>query len=157
MEMNAFVVNVPTPVGPFGVAGHDDALTAIFLPHERHRGSRGNVPRMVARATTQLEEYFAGARQYFELELGDVDATDFQRDVWRALVAIPYGEVRSYGEVAESVGRPRASRAVGNANHVNRYPVIIPCHRVVAASGLGGYGGGEEVKRYLLAIEGTKL
>lgn len=155
--MNAFVLNVPTPVGPFGVAGSDDALSAIFLPHERHRSSKGIPPRMVADAATQLAEYFAGTRRHFALELVDVDATDFQHDVWRALVAIPYGEVRSYAQVAESVGRPRASRAVGNANHVNRYPVVIPCHRVVAASGLGGYGGGERVKRYLLEIEGVRL
>jgi methylated-DNA-[protein]-cysteine S-methyltransferase len=155
--MDAFVLNVPTAVGSFGVAGSDDALSAIFLPHERHRSSRGDAPRMVAQAATQLEEYLAGTRQRFQLKLGEVDATDFQRDVWRALVAIPYGEVRSYAEVAELVGRPRASRAVGNANHVNRFPVVIPCHRVVAASGLGGYGGGEDVKRYLLALEGLQL
>jgi methylated-DNA-[protein]-cysteine S-methyltransferase len=152
-----FVLNVPTPVGSFGVAGTDDALTTIFLPHEHHGSSNGTPPRMVATAATQLEEYFAGTRQRFQVKLADVDATDFQRDVWRALVAIPYGEVRSYAEVAESVGRPRASRAVGNANHVNRFPVVIPCHRVVAASGLGGYGGGEVVKRYLLALEGVQI
>jgi methylated-DNA-[protein]-cysteine S-methyltransferase len=155
--MNDFVLNVATPVGPFGVAGTDDTLTAIFLPHERHRASTGSAPQMVARAGTQFAEYFTGTRRHFELQLGDVDATDFQRDVWRALEAIPYGEVRSYAEVAESVGRPRASRAVGNANHVNRFPVVIPCHRVVAASGLGGYGGGEDVKRFLLGIEGVRL
>jgi methylated-DNA-[protein]-cysteine S-methyltransferase len=157
VNVSVFVLNVPTPVGPFGVAGNDETLTAIFLPHERHRASTGSTPRMVARAASQLQEYFTGTRRDFQLQLGGVDATDFQRDVWRALLAIPYGEVRSYGEVAESVGRPRASRAVGNANHVNRYPVIIPCHRVVAASGLGGYGGGDDVKRYLLAIEGVRL
>jgi methylated-DNA-[protein]-cysteine S-methyltransferase len=155
--MNAFVLNVATPVGSFGIAGTDDALTAIFLPHERHRASKGVAPRAVGDAAAQLEEYFAGARQRFQVKLAEVDATDFQRDVWRALVAIPYGEVRSYAQVADSVGRPRASRAVGNANHVNRFPVVIPCHRVVASSGLGGYGGGEEVKRYLLALEGVYL
>jgi methylated-DNA-[protein]-cysteine S-methyltransferase len=155
--MNDFMLNVATPVGSFGVAGTDDAVTAIFLPHERHPMSSGNAPRMVARAATQLVEYFAGTRQCFELQLGDVDATDFQRDVWLALAAIPYGEVRSYAQVAEIVGRPRASRAVGNANHVNRFPVVIPCHRVVASSGLGGYGGGDDVKRYLLGLEGVRL
>jgi methylated-DNA-[protein]-cysteine S-methyltransferase len=155
--MNEFMLNVATRVGSFGVAGTDDTLTAIFLPHDRHGASPGNAPRMVARAATQLEEYFAGTRQRFELQLDHVDATDFQHDVWRALVAIPYGEVRSYAQVAESIGRPRALRAVGNANHVNRYPVVIPCHRVVAASGLGGYGGGDGVKRYLLGLEGVRL
>jgi methylated-DNA-[protein]-cysteine S-methyltransferase len=104
-----------------------------------------------------LEEYFAGARRSFRVTLGHVDATDFQRDVWRALLAIPYGEVRTYGEVAEIVGRPRASRAVGNANHVNSFPVVIPCHRVVSSNGLGGYGGGEDVKRYLLTLEGMRF
>jgi methylated-DNA-[protein]-cysteine S-methyltransferase len=155
--MNAFVLNVPTPVGPFGVAGTDEYLTGIYLPHERHRESQGKPPRAIATAAAQLEEYFAGARRRFDLPLGDVDATDFQRDVWRALVAIPYGEVRTYGEIADIVGRPRASRAVGNANHVNRFPVVIPCHRVVSTGGLGGYGGGEEVKRYLLSLEGVLI
>jgi methylated-DNA-[protein]-cysteine S-methyltransferase len=155
--MDAFVLNVSTPVGPFGVAGTDDALTTIFLPHEHQDASKGTAPRMVAYAAAQLDEYFAGTRRGFDMQLGEVDATDFQRDVWRALMAIPYGEVRSYAEIAEVVGRPRASRAVGNANHVNRFPVVIPCHRVVAASGLGGYGGGEDVKRFLLALEGVEL
>jgi methylated-DNA-[protein]-cysteine S-methyltransferase len=155
--MDAFVRNVETPVGPFGVAGTEKCLSGIYLPHERHRESRGSTPRAVAQAAAQLEEYFAGARRSFGVTLGEFDATDFQRDVWRALVAIPYGEVRTYAEVADLVGRPRASRAVGNANHVNRFPVIIPCHRVVGAAGLGGYGGGEEVKRYLLALEGVRL
>jgi methylated-DNA-[protein]-cysteine S-methyltransferase len=155
--MDAFVIDVTTSVGPFGVAGTEEYLTGIYLPHERHRESQGSAPRAVANAAAQLGEYFAGARRSFEVSLGEVDATDFQRDVWRALIAIPYGEVRTYAEVADVVGRPRASRAVGNANHVNRFPVIIPCHRVVSSAGLGGYGGGEEVKRYLLALEGVLL
>jgi len=87
--------------------------------------------------------------------LATTRATEFQRDVWNALVDIPYGEVRTYGEVAESVNRPRASRAVGNANHVNPWPIFVPCHRVVATNGLGGYGGGDTVKRYLLSLEGV--
>jgi O-6-methylguanine DNA methyltransferase len=157
MVVTSFVLNVPTRVGPFGVAGNDDALSAIFLPHERRRSSTGEAPKMVANAAAQLAEYFAGARRRFELKLGDVKATDFQRDVWGALLAIPYGEVRSYADIAEHIERPRASRAVGNANHVNRFPVIIPCHRVVAAAGLGGYGGGEDVKRFLLEVEGVRL
>jgi methylated-DNA-[protein]-cysteine S-methyltransferase len=153
--MDAFVVNVPSPVGSFGVEGTADELTAIFLPHARHRASRGVAPRAVARAAIQLEEYLAGERKRFDVRLGDVAATQFQREVWRALMAIPYGEVRTYAEIAEDVNRPRASRAVGNANHANPFPVIVPCHRVVAAGGLGGYGGGDEVKRYLLRLEGV--
>ncbi|MGA7836257.1 MAG: methylated-DNA--[protein]-cysteine S-methyltransferase [Acidimicrobiales bacterium] len=155
--MDAFVVNVPSPVGSFGVAGNADELTAIFLPHERHRASRGAAPTVVARAVIELEEYLAGDRTRFDLRLAEVQATDFQRDVWSGLVAIPYGEVRTYTEIAASVGHPRAFRAVGNANHVNPFPVVVPCHRVVASRGLGGYGGGGEVKRFLLSLEGARF
>jgi O-6-methylguanine DNA methyltransferase len=89
------------------------------------------------------------------VKLRDVEATPFQHEVWSALCDIPFGEVRTYAEVAGAVGRPRAARAVGNANHANPWPIIVPCHRVVAATGLGGYGGGERVKRYLLGLEGV--
>ena len=113
---------------------------------------------MVATAARELEEYFAGTRKTFNVPLASVPSTDFQRDVWAALVEIPYGEVRTYGEVALSVNRPRASRAVGNANHVNPYPILVPCHRVVASTGIGGYGGGgERVKSFLLELEGVRL
>jgi methylated-DNA-[protein]-cysteine S-methyltransferase len=153
--MERYVVNVESAVGPWGVEGTKDAITAIFQPHELRRASKGPVPRVVASAAQQLEEYFLGRRHSFDVPLADVKSTDFQRDVWAALVEIPYGEVRTYGEVALSVERPRASRAVGNANHVNPYPIVVPCHRVVASTGLGGYGGSEGVKRYLLEIEGV--
>jgi O-6-methylguanine DNA methyltransferase len=89
------------------------------------------------------------------LALATVKATSFQRDVWAALCDIPYGEVRTYADVAAAVQRPRATRAVGNANHVNPWPIVVPCHRVVAMHGLGGYGGGDTVKRYLLHLEGV--
>ncbi len=153
--MKRYVVNVDSGVGPWGVEGTKDAITAIFQPGELRRASEGPVPRVVASAAKQLEEYFLGTRRSFDVPLADVESTDFQRDVWAALVEIPYGEVRTYGEVALRVERPRASRAVGNANHVNPYPIVVPCHRVVASTGLGGYGGGEGVKRYLLEIEGV--
>ncbi len=150
------MLNVDSPVGPWGVEGTADSITAICQPHERRRDSAGTPPRAVAKAAKQLAEYFAGTRRSFDLPLADVKATDFQRDVWAALVAIPYGEVRTYGDVAIGVDRPRASRAVGNANHVNPFPIVVPCHRVVASTGLGGYGGGEGVKRFLLEIEGVR-
>ena len=89
------------------------------------------------------------------MKLAPFPATDFQNAVWGALRKIPYGQVRTYGEVAEAVDRPRAHRAVGNANHVNPWPIVVPCHRVVATGGLGGYGGGDQVKRYLLDLEGV--
>jgi epoxyqueuosine reductase len=111
----------------------------------------------VALAARQLDEYFAGSRTDFDVSLAETSATAFQHDVWRVLRSLPYGSVATYRRVAELAGRPRAARAVGNANHANPWPVIVPCHRVVASHGLGGYGGGEDVKRYLLALEGAEV
>ncbi|HEY1824856.1 MAG TPA: methylated-DNA--[protein]-cysteine S-methyltransferase [Acidimicrobiales bacterium] len=156
--MERFVINVDTPLGPWGVEGDERVVTAIYQPHERHRDSPGAAPNAVVRAATQLEEYFDGRRKKFRVTLGEVPATPFQRDVWAALVEIPYGEVRTYGEIAQRVERPRASRAVGNANHVNPYPILVPCHRVVGSTNIGGYGGGgERMKRFLLELEGVDL
>jgi methylated-DNA-[protein]-cysteine S-methyltransferase len=104
-------------------------------------------------AEVQLDEYFAGKRTQFDLPLHPI-GTPFQIEVWEALKAIPYGEVRSYGDIAEQIGRPGASRAVGLANGRNPISVIVPCHRVIGASGsLTGYGGGLERKRLLLDLE----
>ena len=153
--MTSYVAHVRSPVGTFGVEGDEDAVVAIYLPHEARRASRGEAPRAVARAVKELGEYFAGTRTKFGVTLAAHDATAFQHQVWSTLRAIPYGEVMTYAEVAAASGHPGAQRAVGNANHANPWPVIVPCHRVVAANGLGGYGGGDEVKRYLLALEGV--
>ncbi len=147
------LVTVASPVGRWGVEGTDRVVTRVWMPSERPRASRGATPFAVAEAAHQLAEYFAGRRRAFAVTLDDVEATDFQLDVWRALSAIPYGEVRTYGDVARAVERPRAFRAVGQANHANPWPIIVPCHRVVATTGLGGYGGGLEVKRFLLDLE----
>ncbi|MHB2027306.1 MAG: methylated-DNA--[protein]-cysteine S-methyltransferase [Acidimicrobiales bacterium] len=155
--MKSFLANVPSPVGPWGVEGTEDVISAIYLPTQRRRASRGVAPRAVASGATQLREYFEGERRDFDVTLEEPAATMFQRDVWRALAAIPYGEVRTYAELARDVGRARAWRAVANANRANPWPVIVPCHRVVATGGLGGYGGSSddasEVKRYLLTLE----
>jgi len=153
--MEDFVTNVTSPVGPWAVVGNAEAISAIHLPNQRRRASRGTPPRAVARAAKQLEQYFKGQRRDFSVSLAKVDATSFQHDVWDALVDIPYGEVRTYTDVAISVDRPRASRAVGNANHANPWPIVVPCHRVVSSAGLGGYGGGDDVKRFLLDLEGV--
>ncbi|MFZ1062189.1 MAG: methylated-DNA--[protein]-cysteine S-methyltransferase [Acidimicrobiales bacterium] len=155
--MKLFRLNVNSPVGVWGVEGNDLGVTRIFLPHERGRASTGRAPACVRDAARQLEEYFAGTRRHFDVRLSPVVATAFQNDVWSTLSAIPYGQVRTYSQVASAVKRPRAMRAVGNANHANPWPVIVPCHRVVAKDGLGGYGGGEPVKRYLLELEGASL
>jgi O-6-methylguanine DNA methyltransferase len=103
----------------------------------------------------ELEEYFAGARRDFSFAL-DLRGTDFQLACWRALLSIPYGETRSYAEIARAVGRPHGFRAVGMANNRNPLAIVVPCHRVIASDGtLCGYGGGLEVKRKLLELEGA--
>jgi methylated-DNA-[protein]-cysteine S-methyltransferase len=153
--MKSFIANVRSPIGTWGVEGTDEGITRIYMPGEKRLPSKGVAPTAVARGAAQLEEYFNGTRRTFRVKLADPAATPFQRDVWDALSDIPYGQVRTYGEVARATKRPRAMRAVGNANHANPWPIIVPCHRVVAASGIGGYGGGEEVKRFLLELEGV--
>lgn len=103
----------------------------------------------------ELDEYFAGKRREFSFPL-DLRGTDFQLACWRALLAIPYGETRSYGEIARAVGKPQAFRAVGMANNRNPVAIVVPCHRVIASNGtLCGYGGGLDVKRKLLELEGA--
>ena len=103
----------------------------------------------------QLQEYFSGKRRDFDLAL-DLRGTDFQKRCWNELLRIPYGETRSYGDIARAVGSPKSFRAVGQANHYNPIAIIVPCHRVLAAGCyLGGYGGGLPVKAYLLRLEGA--
>lgn len=114
-------------------------------------------PEACRHVRTQLLEYFSGSRRSFDLELAP-EGTPFQKRVWDALAAIPWGETRSYRQLAEAIGNPRALRAVGGANGANPLVVIIPCHRVIAADGsLGGFSAGSERKRILLALEGGLL
>jgi len=117
-----------------------------------YRGARRACDRACAQ---QVEEYCAGKRTDFDLELAPT-GTEFQRAVWNALLEIPYGETRSYGEVARAIGQPKAARGVGSANHANPIGLIVPCHRVIGADGsLTGYGGGLPLKQALLAHEAT--
>jgi methylated-DNA-[protein]-cysteine S-methyltransferase len=103
----------------------------------------------------QLEEYFSGRRRHFDLPL-DLRGTEFQKRCWRELLKIPYGETRSYAEIARAIGNPSAVRAVGLANGQNPIAIIVPCHRVIGSDGsLTGYGGGLDVKRRLLELEGA--
>jgi methylated-DNA-[protein]-cysteine S-methyltransferase len=112
-------------------------------------------PRLLRPYVSELEEYFAGQRREFTFAL-DLRGTDFQRACWRALRAIPYGETRSYADIARAVGKANAFRAVGMANNRNPIAIVVPCHRVVASDGtLCGYGGGLDVKRKLLELEGA--
>ena len=108
---------------------------------------------LIKKAAGQIEEYLDGKRKKFSLPL-EMHGTEFQMDVWRALQTIPYGETRSYKEIAELVRRPKAVRAVGMANHRNPISIIVPCHRVIGHNGnLTGYGGGLPLKRRLLELE----
>lgn len=114
-----------------------------------------NSPRAMQVYVQQLEEYFVGQRREFSFAL-DLRGTDFQRACWNALLAIPYGETRTYGDIARAVGRPTGFRAVGMANNRNPVAIVVPCHRVIASDGtLCGYGGGLDVKRKLLELEGA--
>ncbi len=149
---------VDSPLGPLGLEGDDTAVTHLHLPNTgaARRGSTpGPAPEPLRRAAGQLEEYFAGRRREFDLPLRPA-GTEFQLSVWWALGSIGYGETISYAELADRVGRPRAFRAVGQANGANPLAIVLPCHRVVASGGgLGGYGGGLDVKCQLLSLEGV--
>ncbi len=125
------------------------------LGREKARFMFEDSPRGMRAYTRELEEYFAGKRREFTFPL-DLRGTDFQIACWRALLAIPYGETRTYADIARAVGNPSAFRAVGMANNRNPIAIVVPCHRVIASDGtLCGYGGGLEVKRKLLELEGA--
>ena len=114
-------------------------------------------PGRTAELRRQLAEYFAGERRDFDLRLAP-EGTPFERSVWDELRKIPFGETRSYGEIAQALGRPGAARAVGRANGANPIPIVVPCHRVIGSDGsLTGFGGGLEAKSRLLEIEGRRL
>ena len=115
-------------------------------------------PRVVDEARRELDEYFAGRRDHFDLALDLTGAPEFTRDVLGQLARVPYGEVTTYGRLAATVGRPRAARAVGTVMNKNPIPIVLPCHRVVGSTGsLVGYGGGLERKQALLQLEGASL
>ena len=140
-----------SPVGLLTLRAEGGALTAVLFG-DRRTGLPGEDPAL-DQAETELREYFAGSRKVFTVPVR-LSGTDFQIEVWNALREIPYGATATYGEIARRIGRPRACRAVGMANHRNAVPILIPCHRVVGAGGaLTGYAGGLEVKSFLLALE----
>jgi methylated-DNA-[protein]-cysteine S-methyltransferase len=113
---------------------------------------------LTARVIKELDDYFAGKAKRFSVPLDPLEGTSFQHKVWEQLLKIPYGQVRSYGDVAKAVGNPRGARAVGLANKRNCIPIVIPCHRVIRSNGdLGGYDSGIHIKKILLELEGVKL
>ena len=149
-----------TPVGTLLVAGDQDAVSGIWLPLNGaakipEAGWANSSRGAVGDAIRQLGEYFARERKHFDLPLLP-QGTPFQRTVWRSLEEIPYGETITYGELARRVGNAKAFRAVGTANGANPLPIVVPCHRVIAAGGkLGGFGGGLAMKQQLLDLERT--
>lgn len=150
----------PSPVGELKLVAGDDGLVAILWQDDdpdrvrlARLEERPDHPVLVETGR-QLSAYFRGARGSFDLPL-DFRGTDFQKLVWAALLTIPFGETRSYGQIAQQIGRPSASRAVGAANGRNPISIVAPCHRVIGSGGaLTGFAGGIAAKRYLLELEG---
>lgn len=141
-----------SPVGTLTLTEEEDALTGLYFGRLSRQGQEVLSP-VLKETARQLSEYFSGKRREFSLPLSP-KGTEFQLRVWRALETIPYGETRSYGDMARLIGSPKACRAVGMANHRNPISIIVPCHRVVGANGsLTGYGGGLDAKRFLLDLE----
>lgn len=146
--------HIDSPIGRLTLISNGVALSAILFaeqspPQQARRGSDA----VLQKCCQQLEQYFAGQRQEFDLPLAPA-GTDFQQQAWRALCGIPYGETRSYRQQAEAIGKPTAVRAIGAANGRNPIPVVIPCHRVIGSDGsLTGYAGGVKIKQQLLALE----
>jgi methylated-DNA-[protein]-cysteine S-methyltransferase len=143
-----------SPLGPLTLRGGPEGLRAIEFPERDTAHARADhAPTAFDEPVRQLEAYFAGERHAFDLAL-DLHGTPFQRAVWERLLAIPYGETTTYGEIARDLGRPDRARAVGAAVGRTPVPIVVPCHRVVGADGaLTGYGGGLERKAALLELE----
>ena len=155
-----------SPLGTLLVATTDRGLCQISFDPDRGLDELSEsfgrrvlrVPRRVDEARRELDEYFERRRTEFDLPMDLSHTPEFQRDVLHELARVPYGEVTTYGTLAARVGKPRAARAVGGAMHSNPIPIVLPCHRVVGASGsLTGYGGGLDRKEWLLRLEGALL
>jgi methylated-DNA-[protein]-cysteine S-methyltransferase len=147
---------IPSPIGDLLLVGDEQNLRGLYMNASPRDGWQP-AAEPFAKTRTQLDQYFAGERTTFDLTL-DMRGTEFQRSVWDALLTIPYGETRSYGEIAQQIGRPDRARAVGAANGQNPISIIVPCHRVIGADGsLTGYGGGLDRKRWLLDLEAGRL
>ena len=149
--------DLTSPIGLLRITAEDGRLTSIQFQNQ-HGASKAHYrddDPVLEDCAQQLKEYFAGKRTSFDLPLG-ANGTAFQHEVWRALGAIPYGEVRSYRDIANAIKREKAVRAVGAANGRNPLPIVVPCHRVIGANGtLTGFAGGLDAKKTLLELEGA--
>jgi methylated-DNA-[protein]-cysteine S-methyltransferase len=158
-----FYSRMKSPVGPLLLGMSGAALGVLAFDPKLPERLAGRAvkwqesPKVAEPIRQQLEEYFGGRRREFTIPL-DLRGTDFQKRCWKELLRIPYGETRSYAEIARAVGSPNAFRAVGQANHYNPIAIVVPCHRVLAAATtLGGYGGGLATKAFLLRLEGAEF
>jgi len=160
--MNFAYKIIDSPVGKLKLVASDKGLAGVLWERENTRpvplseAVEDKQHPVLVETERQLGEYFAGKRKTFSIAL-DLRGTQFQKDVWEALLAIPFGETRSYGQLAKQLGNPRATRAVGAANGRNPVSIIVPCHRVIGSSGkLTGFGGGLETKAHLLSLEDVR-
>ena len=146
-------LTIKVPIGLLEITATDEAIVGV---KPANHGENVEANDLAQKCKTELEEYFAGKRKNFDLPLAD-EGTDFQKQVWEQLQLIPYGQTRTYGEIAKMMGKPKASRAIGMANHNNPILILVPCHRVIGADGsLTGYAAGIEAKKYLLEFEKHK-
>jgi O-6-methylguanine DNA methyltransferase len=159
---NFYYARIASPIGPLNLAVSANGLIALefsrgeFPPTTKKGISWSHSPEKIEPYARELNEYFAGKRREFTFAL-DLRGTPFQVKCWRALLDIPYGETRTYADIARTVRKPRAFRAVGMANNRNPIAVVVPCHRVIASDGtLCGYGGGLDIKQKLLELEGAR-
>ncbi|MGO9525022.1 methylated-DNA--[protein]-cysteine S-methyltransferase [Mycobacterium sp.] len=147
---------IDSPIGPLTLAGRDSVLTHLRMVDQTYEPGRADWspdPTAFDDVVEQLAAYFAGELTDFDIRF-DLVGTQFQQRVWQALLTIPYGETRSYGQIARQIGAPGSARAVGLANGHNPIAIVVPCHRVIGAGGsLTGYGGGLDRKRMLLELE----
>ena len=151
-------LTVETPLGTVVLVACERAVEELLLPGT---SPDETIPEcrtpLLCRAEKELQEYFRGERRVFDLPVAPA-GTPFQQRVWQELCRIPYGHTATYGEIARRIGLPKGPRAIGQANHRNPIPILIPCHRVIAAQGApGGYGGGLDIKIRLLKLEGTRM
>jgi methylated-DNA-[protein]-cysteine S-methyltransferase len=149
--------SLQTPIGTITLFGSNSYLQEVHFGKKKIKAMKAPTGSPVAIAKKQLQEYFSGKRTKFNVPLS-AQGTEFQKSVWKKLKTIPFGKLNSYGDLAKKLGKPGASRAVGGANNKNPIPLIIPCHRVIGASGdLVGFAPGLACKRWLLKFEGHNL
>jgi methylated-DNA-[protein]-cysteine S-methyltransferase len=161
--MSNYHIIIPSPVGQLTLIASDKGLAAVLWENEDpkrvgiDKGDSGDDFPLLLTTTQQLKEYFNGTRKVFDLQL-DFYGTDFQLQVWHALLTIPYGETRSYLQIAQQINNEKSVRAVGAANGKNPISIITPCHRVIGSSGkLTGFAGGLEAKAFLLQLESPRI